>query len=357
MKVLRSLGYAHIPDEKRLKLDPKALKCRFMGYKYGVKGYRALNVATGKVQIVRTVKFMEMTDPDQLMNRLEMGEDEEGGDSEGQPEFLPPLVPASNVTSIVEVRRQDMTHHDVTPDGAAITPYADHSMITRSRSRHIDETTDPEDGGARKKQVVAPSEIRTKRQKVDQARAKVDDEQLVIEGIMLMAATEEVPRSYDEATTSNNRAQWKAAIECELSSLMTNKTWKLVPRPKHQRAIGCRWVFALKRDETGRIVRHKARLVAKGYSQRHGIDYEETYSPVASLNSIRANLAKFGEDGAIIEQCNVDTAFLYGELDEEIYMELPDGLMEILGDTDDDDEDLVCLLEKCLYGLKQASRV
>ncbi|GMF29878.1 unnamed protein product [Phytophthora fragariaefolia] len=210
-------------------------------------------------------------------------------------------------------------------------------MITRSRARHIDETTNPEDGGARKKQVVAPSEIRTKRQNVDQARAKVDDEQLIIEGGMLMAATEEVSRSYNEATTctSDNRAQWKAAIECELKSLMTNKTWKLAPRPKHQRAIGCRWVFELKRDETERIVRHKARLVAKGYSQRHGIDYEETYSPVASLNSIRVSFAKFCEDGAIIEQCDVDTAFLYGELDEEVYMEL---VMEISGETYNDDE-------------------
>ncbi|GMF37930.1 unnamed protein product [Phytophthora fragariaefolia] len=149
--------------------------------------------------------------------------------------------------------------------------------------------------GARKKQVVVPSEILTKRQKVDQARAKAEDEQLVIEGEMLMTATEELPWSYDEATTR--------------------------------------------------------------YSQRYVIDYEETYSTVASLNPIRANLAKNCEDGAIIEQCVVDTAFLYAELDEEIYMELPDGLMEILGDTYGGDEDLVCLLEKGLYGLKQTSRV
>ncbi|GMF28853.1 unnamed protein product [Phytophthora fragariaefolia] len=257
MEVFGSLVYAHIPDEKRRKLDPKAFKSRFMGYEDGVKGYRVLNVATGKVQIVRTVKFMETTDPDQLMNRLEMDEDEEAGDSEGQPEFLPPLVPASDVTSIVEASRQDMTNHDVAPDGAAITPYADHPIITRSRARHIDETTDPDDGEARKKQVVAPSEIRTKRQKVDQARAKADDEQLAIEGGTLMAATEEVPR------------------------------------------------------------------------------------PTVQY----------------IEQCGVDTAFLHGELDEEIYMQLPDGFMEILGDTDDGDDDLVCLLEMCLYGLKQASRV
>ncbi|GMF56359.1 unnamed protein product [Phytophthora fragariaefolia] len=223
-----------------------------------------------------------------------------------------------------------MTNHDVTPDGAAITPYADHAMITRSRALHIDETTDPEDGEARKKQVVAPL---TKRRKVDQALAKADDERLAIECGMLMNAPEEVPRSDDE------------------------QDLKVGSQPKHQRAIGCRWVFSLKRDETGRIVRHEACLVAKGYSQRHGIDYEETYSPVASLNSICVTLAKFCEDGAIIEQCDVDTALLYGDLDEEIYMEVPEGLMEILGETCDDDEDLVCLLEKCLYGLKQTSRV
>ncbi|GMF40079.1 unnamed protein product [Phytophthora fragariaefolia] len=118
-----------------------------------------------------------------------------------------------------------------------------------------------------------------------------------------------------------------------------------------ERAIGCRWVFALNRDETGWIVRHKARLIAKGYSQRHDIDYEETYSPVASLNSIRA---KFCDDGAIIEQCDVDIAFLYGGLDEAIFMELPQELMRII---EDDDEDIVCLLGKCLYGLRQASCV
>ncbi|GMF42233.1 unnamed protein product [Phytophthora fragariaefolia] len=101
-----------------------------MGYKDGVKEYRVLNVATGNVQIVRTVKFTETTDPDQLMIRLEMDGDEEAGASERQPKFLPPLVPASNALSIVEARRQDVTNHDMTPNGASITLYADHLMIT-----------------------------------------------------------------------------------------------------------------------------------------------------------------------------------------------------------------------------------
>ncbi|OWY91349.1 hypothetical protein PHMEG_00040105, partial [Phytophthora megakarya] len=113
-----------------------------------------------------------------------------------------------------------------------------------------------------------------------------------------------------------------------------------------------------KRNEKGEVTRHKARLVAKGYSQRHGIDYEETYAPVAYLNSIRAVLAKCCAEGFEIEQCDVDTAFLYGKLGEEIYMELAEGLRELLTLADaEGEEDVVCLLLQSLYGLKQASRV
>ncbi|KAE8961469.1 hypothetical protein PF002_g30828 [Phytophthora fragariae] len=138
-----------------------------------------------------------------------------------------------------------------------------------------------------------------------------------------MAATEEVPKTYAEATARRDQDEWKVAIASELESLIANKTWKLVPKPAHQRPISCRWVLALKRGEKGQVVRYKARLVAKGYSQHHGIDYDETYSPVAYLNSVRAMLAKCSADGMEIEQHDVDTASLYGKLEEKIYMELP----------------------------------
>ncbi|KAE9009923.1 hypothetical protein PR002_g15503 [Phytophthora rubi] len=111
-----------------------------------------------------------------------------------------------------------------------------------------------------------------------------------------MAATEEVPKTYADATTRQDKDEWKKAIASALESIIANKTWKLVPKPVHQRPIGCRWSFALKRDEKGQVVWYKARLVTKGYSQRHGIDYEKTYSPVAYLNSVRAMLAKCGAD-------------------------------------------------------------
>ncbi|KAE8958078.1 hypothetical protein PR001_g31156, partial [Phytophthora rubi] len=240
--------------------------------------------------------------------------------------------------------------HEVTTE-TAIVPPPSHSMITRLRTRHIEETTDPEEAEGRKKQIVAPSAIGTKRQKVSQARVKPSDELLAIEGGQLMAATEEVPKTYAEATTRQHQDEWKKAIASELESLIVNKTWKLVPKPAHQRPIGCRWVFALKRDEKGQVVRYKARLVAKGYSQRHGIDYEETYSQVAYLNSDRAMLPKCGADGMEIEQCDVDTAFLYGKLEEEIYMELPEGLRELLDLAEaEGEDDVVCMLLHILCG-------
>ncbi|KAE9235367.1 Retrovirus-related Pol polyprotein from transposon TNT 1-94 [Phytophthora fragariae] len=353
LKVFGALGYGHIPDEKRRKLDAKAFKCRFLGYEDGVKGYRVLDVATGQVKIVRTVKFMETTSTGDFMTEVE-------GDAKDEDVAAPhAIAPSRGQTQTLTIFNDEVVplQHEVTTE-TAIVPAPSHSMITRSRTRHIEETTDPEEVEGRKKQIVAPSAIGTKRQKVSQARVKPSDELLAIEGGQLMAATEEVPKTYAEATTRQDQDEWKKAIASELKSLIVNKTWKLVPKSAHQRPIGCRWVFALKRDEKGQVVRYKARLVVKGYSQRHGIDYEETYSPVAYLNSVRAMLAKCGAEGMEIEQCDVDTAFLYGKLEEEIYMELPEGLKELLDLAEaEGEDDVVCMLLQSLYGLKQASRV
>ncbi|KAE8962079.1 hypothetical protein PR001_g29825, partial [Phytophthora rubi] len=347
LKVFGALGYGHIPDEKRPKLDPKAFKCRFLGYEDGVKGYRVLNVATGQVKIVRTVKFMETTSTGDFMTEVE-GDDKDGDEDVATPHAI---APSRGQTQILTIFNDEVVPlHKVTTE-TAIVPAPSHSMITRSRTRYIEETTDPEEAEGRKKQIVAPSAIGTKRQKVSQARVKPSDELLAIEGGQLMAATEEVPKTYAEATTRQDQDEWKKAIASELELLVANKTWKPVPKPAHQRPIGCRWVFAVKRDEKGQVVRYKARLVAKGYSQRHGIDYEETYSPVAYLNSIRAMLAKCSAEGMEIEQCDVDTAFRYGKLKEEIYMELPEGLRELLELAEaQGEDDVVYMLLQILTG-------
>ena len=120
--------------------------------------------------------------------------------------------------------------------------------------------------------------------------------------------------------------------------------------PEGRKAIGCKWVFRVKYDGKGQVERFKGRLVALGYSQKYGIDYDETFSPVARFSSIRTLLAFAVEMGMQIHQMDVVTAFLNGDLKEEIYMQQPSGY------TQPGKEELVCKLTKSLYGLKQSPR-
>ena len=109
---------------------------------------------------------------------------------------------------------------------------------------------------------------------------------------------------------------------------MENNTWEVVKLPERKKAIGCKWIFRVKYDGEGKVDRFKGRLVAQGYSQKYGIDYEETFSPVACFSSIRTILAYAAERGMLVHQMDVITAFLNDDLKEEIYMELPPGFLQ-----------------------------
>ena len=122
----------------------------------------------------------------------------------------------------------------------------------------------------------------------------------------------------------------------------------MVELPPGRKAITCKWVFKVKHDENGKIDRFKGRLVAKGFLQNYGIEFDETFSPVVRFTSIRALLAFAVSRNMFIHQMDVVTAFLNGTLDEDIYMEQPEGYV-VPGK-----ENLVCHLKKSLYGLKQS---
>eukprot|EP00253_Pinus_taeda_P023683 PITA_23683 len=136
----------------------------------------------------------------------------------------------------------------------------------------------------------------------------------------------------------------------ELEQIERNNTWELVPRPKDKNVIGTKWVFKNKLNENGEVIRNKARLVCKGYAQQEGIDFKETFSSVARLEAIRMFLALSSFQNFKVFQMDVKSAFLNGDLEEEVYIEQPDGF--ILGN----DPNPVCRLKKDLYGLKQAPR-
>ncbi|KAL0398049.1 UNVERIFIED_CONTAM: Retrovirus-related Pol polyprotein from transposon RE1 [Sesamum calycinum] len=130
------------------------------------------------------------------------------------------------------------------------------------------------------------------------------------------------PKNYAEANTID---EWRLAMKAELAALEDNNTWEVVPLPQGTNAIGCRWVYKLKLRADGSVDRYKARLVAKGYSQVEGIDYNECFSPVAKVVTVRLFLAISAIFNWHIHQLDVNNAFLHGYLDEDIFMEAPEG--------------------------------
>jgi hypothetical protein len=161
----------------------------------------------------------------------------------------------------------------------------------------------------------------------------------------------DIPFSMRNVPLHPQRNVWQGAAQKEIDMIHERKVWKLVPRPKDCRVLSLRMVFAHKRNSAGDITKHKARLVVRGYEQQEGTDFNETFAPVAKFQSICILLALATQNNWHIHQMDVDSAFLYADLEEELYMEQPEGFVE------PSMEDYACLLLKALYGLKQASQL
>jgi hypothetical protein len=154
--------------------------------------------------------------------------------------------------------------------------------------------------------------------------------------------------TFMKAVKSKQSTHWIEAMKEELDSIAKNQVWDLVELPKGVKPVGCKWVFKTKKESKGNIERHKARLIAKGFTQVEGIDYNATFSPVSTKESMRIILALVAHYDLELHQMDVKTTFLNGDLNEVVYMDQPLGFSE--------NDRLVCRLNKSIYGLKQASR-
>jgi hypothetical protein len=163
-------------------------------------------------------------------------------------------------------------------------------------------------------------------------------------------ADPEEPKTLQEALSSPKRTQWLSAIHAEVCSLQAKGVYRLVDRSPKMKVLGGKWVFKLKRDQDGNIIKFKARYVVKGYMQRFGIDYTDTYANVADIDTIRLLLAMACFYDWECDTVDIVTAFLNGDLEEEVYMD------QIEGFEEDPTGKKVCMLLKSLYGLKQAPR-
>uniref|UniRef100_A0A2N9FBP7 Reverse transcriptase Ty1/copia-type domain-containing protein n=1 Tax=Fagus sylvatica TaxID=28930 RepID=A0A2N9FBP7_FAGSY len=155
------------------------------------------------------------------------------------------------------------------------------------------------------------------------------------------------PTSY---TAASKHPQWCTAMTEEFQALHKQGTWTLVPPPPSKNIVGCKWVYKLKYHSDGTLARHKAKLVAKGFHQQHGVDFDETFSPVVKAPTVRLILSLAVSLGWSLRQLDVKNAFLHGSLKEEVYMTQPQGYI------DPQHPSHVCKLLKSIYGLKQAPR-
>ena len=159
-----------------------------------------------------------------------------------------------------------------------------------------------------------------------------------------MITEEEEPKCFQEVQSHKDKQSWFKVVHEEMNSLNMNKTYDLVELPKCKKALKNKWVFKLKKDGD-KLVKYKARLVVKGFSQKQGIDFDEIFSLVVKMSSIRVVLELVASLDLKLEQLDVKTTFLHGDLKEEIYMDQPEGF-KVKGK-----EHIFCKLKKSLYGL------
>lgn len=293
-KIFGTRCFVHIPSEKRKKLDNTAMEMIFIGYEENSKAYRCFSPDLKKVFISRDVRFID--DKMSIKNNVFS-------------ELIQTLKSTNNeINSDVEINIYEKE----------------------------------KDGNEEEKQII--------NKRISQRTTKGIPPPRLIEEINVTYDKIKEPKNLQEALESENKEQWIEAMKDEIKSLMKNKTWELCHLPPDRIPIGCKWVYKVKTDAEGKITRFKARLVAQGFSQKFGTDYDQVFAPVVRQTTFRILLSIASQEKYIVHHFDAKTAFLNGNLKEVIYMRQPPGFEENL------ENNLVCLLKKSLYGLKQAAK-
>ena len=332
-RVFGCTAFVHDHTPSLSKLSPRATKGVFVGYSRTQKGYRVYFPETRRYVTSADVTFHEETpffSPAMSPPRP----------SASPPPGFPPLMvvadlPASSLPpdSPTELSRSAplIQESASVPDPPA-SPTPSPTALT-SDDLHLP--------------IALRKGTRTCTQHPISQFVSYDRLHPTFRSFALTVSSESLPKSYVEALRVPT---WKEAMDAEVGALLNRGTWELVPRPRDANIVTCKWVFTIKYNPDGTISRHKARLVARGFTQAYGIDYTETFSPVVRLNSIRVLLSLAVNQDWTLHQLDVSNAFLYGDLDEQVFMEQPPGYVA------QGESSKVCRLRKAIYGLKQSPR-
>jgi hypothetical protein len=338
-----TLNYLHVwgcPAEVKVfdlsigKLDPKTVSCHFISYPEKSKGYR-FYCPNGYTKFVETRHALE----DQMMRGSTVARKI---DLEEKRVFVPtPMI--QDPFFVLPLAASPTVSAPVVSSPAAATSQNQEPILqdpTEPMATHEGEQQQPQ------VEEVPIAEAPRRSQRTRKPAISNDYEIYNSEEIQM----EDDPTSFEEAMRSVHSSEWLEAMKDEMKSMSTNDVWDLEEIPKGAKTVGCKWVYKIKCDSKGNIERYKARLVAKGFTQREGIDYNETFSPVSCKDSFRIIIALVAHYNLELHQMDVKMAFLNGDLYENIYMAQPKGFIV------EGKEKMGCRLKKSIYGLKQASR-
>ena len=376
----------------RGKLDDKALEGTMMGYADRSKGFIILTM-DGTLKISRNVKFIEKHEqakeeptPIDNMIQIELEPKTRDPDEQANPGALqrPPQMPSTppriqpqqpiQVQSQIEPQIQPQTQRGpIVPRGAALpSPPRPQSRVIRAPAiaqpdprstnnntvvtRYGRTSYPPLDFWKGETVKTKTEELKSQQQQEIPQIENPDDENaeyaLMINAVANGGPTPSNNTAPNNFKDANESHEWKKAMEEEYNSLIANDTWTLTKLPNGRKPIGSKWIYKLKENADGSIAKHKARLVAKGYTQTYGVDYKETFAPVTKSTTIRTMLAL----AALFEyeptQADISTAYLHANMEEDIYMEQPEGFVKY----DENGTQYVCKLNKSIYGLKQSGR-
>ena len=326
LRVFGCKGHVKVITPNLKKLDDRSIPMVYLGVEDGSKAHRLFNPHKGAIQVSRDVIFEE---------NKKWNWNLDDGRSSGF-EVEEPKTQAVSRMPIVAID----TFNNAIGGGSSnsATPTMASTMTSISPSRVVTETVEEEDlneGPIRYRNIV---DILRDAPRMDREE-EIEEEALLIE--------EDEPTCYREVA---GQAAWEQAMKIEIEAIEKNETWSLTELPVGHKVIGLKWVFKLKKNSNGEIIKYKARLVAKGYTQQQGVDFDEVFAPVARLDTVRVILAVAANRGWRVDHLDVKSAFLNGELQEEVYVAQPEGYV-VQGK-----ESFVYKLHKALYGLRQAPR-
>ncbi|KAK2433017.1 putative mitochondrial protein [Trifolium repens] len=391
-RIFGCVSYVHIHSTNRGKLDPRALKCVFVGYSSIQKGYKCYHPSSKKFFVSRDVTFNEhesyFNQPhlqgenlreDEVINfsldltfepagqseqtttheRVE-SETETSHSKQSRPEiddvrYGKNLVYSRKLKAVPDTTQVQESTHNQDPNEVTISNSPSAFDLPNELTISMPPlASDLPNEPARTQNHDLPIAIRKKTRQCTKHPLYPLSNYLSFKNcspahraFLTNLNTTSTPTTLSEAFSDR---KWKLAMDLEMEALEKNNTWELVILPTGKKPVGCKWVFTIKYKADGSIERYKARLVAKGFTQTYGVDYLETFAPVAKMNTVRVILSLAANYGWDLQQFDVKNAFLHGELEEEIYMELPPGY------GGKGAANTVCKLKKALYGLKQSPR-